>query len=68
MGTKIELGIWFPIYGFPAVKAYLRQLKLELATRLNVVDNKQVESFEVFLKQIGAPLKVMFKKAYRSGF
>ena len=39
-GTKIELGIWFPICGFPPVKAYLRQLKLEMATRLKVADNK----------------------------
>ena len=39
-GTKIEIGIWFPICGFPSVKAYLRQLKLELATRLKVADNK----------------------------
>ena len=38
--TKFERGIWFPISGFPPVKAYLRQLKLEMATRLKVADNK----------------------------
>ena len=33
-------GIWLAVCGFPSVKSYLRQLKLEMATRLKIADSK----------------------------
>ena len=37
---KVEPGIWFVVCGFPSVFALLRKLKLEMAARLKMGNNR----------------------------
>ena len=43
---KVQSGVWFIVCGFPTVFALLRKLKLEMAARLKVADNKAGRVFQ----------------------
>ena len=42
---KIQPDIWFAVCGFPSVSALLRKLKLDLAARLKICDNRAGKIF-----------------------
>ena len=47
---KIQPAIWFPVCGFPSVFALLRKLKLDLAARLKICDNRAGKIFRNLYK------------------